>query len=214
MNILQKNYFFNNCQFCLCIPQIYEKINDAEDLTLDTLSNWKAFSCKGKSSFIKYKILCKNLSEDVLKFETQFTEIFAAGGIVFSKKDEVLAIKRLGYWDLPKGKIEKGEIPLQAAKREIAEETGLTNELKLKRKLIETQHIYFANDQYYLKTTYWFEFEIDTQGGKANRLIPQIEEQITEVEWIPKNEFKNTFLPNTYTSILSLVENEYPNYFI
>lgn len=30
-----------------------------------------------------------------------------------------------GYWDLPKGNIEKGEKPLDTARREIAEETGL-----------------------------------------------------------------------------------------
>ncbi len=32
---------------------------------------------------------------------------------------------RRGYWDLPKGKLEKGETNLQAAIRELKEETGL-----------------------------------------------------------------------------------------
>ena len=36
---------------------------------------------------------------------------------------------RRGYWDLPKGKLEKGETNLQAAIRELKEETGLGGEI-------------------------------------------------------------------------------------
>ena len=36
---------------------------------------------------------------------------------------------RRGYWDLPKGKLEQGETNLQAAIRELKEETGLVAEI-------------------------------------------------------------------------------------
>jgi len=47
----------------------------------------------------------------------QFVYIEAAGGIVKNKMDEIIFIYRLHYWDLPKGKIEKGESPEDAAYR-------------------------------------------------------------------------------------------------
>jgi len=54
---------------------------------------------------------------------------FSAGGVVIRKNEEkieVLLIKdRFGHWTWPKGHIEDGETPGQAAIREITEETGL-----------------------------------------------------------------------------------------
>jgi predicted NUDIX family NTP pyrophosphohydrolase len=43
------------------------------------------------------------------------------GGPYFARKD-------LGAWSLPKGEVEEGEIPLEVARREFAEETGQTVE--------------------------------------------------------------------------------------
>src|ERR1041385_2734909 len=39
----------------------------------------------------------------------KFTLIIAAGGLVLNEKDELLIIFRRGKWDLPKGKVDKGE---------------------------------------------------------------------------------------------------------
>jgi len=61
-------------------------------------------------------------------------QIFSAGVIVYQFSPE--GIKYLlirhpgGHWDLPKGKLEPGETELQAALRELNEETGI-NQLKL-----------------------------------------------------------------------------------
>jgi 8-oxo-dGTP pyrophosphatase MutT (NUDIX family) len=49
--------------------------------------------------------------------------IKAAGGIVQEPSGKILMIKRLGLWDLPKGKAEKGESDAETAVREIMEET-------------------------------------------------------------------------------------------
>jgi len=58
-------------------------------------------------------------------------EQFSAGGVVMRVKNgsvEVLLIKdRFGHWTWPKGHIDPGETPPDAAIREINEETGLTS---------------------------------------------------------------------------------------
>lgn len=53
----------------------------------------------------------------------------SAGAIVFYEKfgaRKYLLLKHhRGHWDLPKGNIEAGEIPIETAKREVFEETGI-----------------------------------------------------------------------------------------
>jgi 8-oxo-dGTP pyrophosphatase MutT (NUDIX family) len=52
----------------------------------------------------------------------------SAGGIVLNTKGEVLVVNQRGdSWSLPKGHIDAGEDALAAAKREIAEESGVTD---------------------------------------------------------------------------------------
>lgn len=51
----------------------------------------------------------------------------SAGGVVISREGMVLVVNQRGTsWSLPKGHVDPGEEPLQAAKREIMEETGIT----------------------------------------------------------------------------------------
>lgn len=50
----------------------------------------------------------------------------SAGGVVLNKKGQVLIVNQRGRsWSLPKGHIEKGESTLDAARREIYEESGV-----------------------------------------------------------------------------------------
>ncbi|MEK7567354.1 MAG: NUDIX domain-containing protein [Patescibacteria group bacterium] len=59
----------------------------------------------------------------------------SAGGVVVNKNGEVLVVNQNGNsWSLPKGHIEDGEEVLTAAKREIYEESGIS-ELELVREL-------------------------------------------------------------------------------
>jgi bis(5'-nucleosidyl)-tetraphosphatase len=54
----------------------------------------------------------------------------SAGVVVLRHLDgayRCLLLRCFGYWDFPKGEIEPGEDPRQAARREVAEETGLTD---------------------------------------------------------------------------------------
>lgn len=52
----------------------------------------------------------------------------SAGAVIVRKSDtglRVLLLRAYNYWDFPKGEVESGETPLEAAYREVTEETGL-----------------------------------------------------------------------------------------
>ncbi|HXZ92358.1 MAG TPA: NUDIX domain-containing protein [Burkholderiales bacterium] len=52
----------------------------------------------------------------------------AAGAVVFRRAERgvrLLVLRAYRNWDFPKGRVEPGESELEAAKREVAEETGL-----------------------------------------------------------------------------------------
>jgi ADP-ribose pyrophosphatase YjhB (NUDIX family) len=59
----------------------------------------------------------------------------SAGGVVLNRAGQVLVVNQKGTsWSLPKGHIDGAETPLEAAKREIEEESGIT-ELELVKEL-------------------------------------------------------------------------------
>ncbi|MFH2096019.1 MAG: NUDIX domain-containing protein, partial [Bacteroidota bacterium] len=84
--------------------------------------------------------------------------IEAAGGLVKNEAGQVLMIFRRNKWDLPKGKIDEGENPEQAAIREVNEETGIQGHF-ITRKITVTYHTYYLNDKPVLKPTHWFEMK-------------------------------------------------------
>ncbi|MBF8455705.1 NUDIX domain-containing protein [Kaistella sp. G5-32] len=148
----------------------------------------------------------ENIEEIWEDFTHMFKVIEAAGGLVKNKKDELLFIRRMGKWDLPKGKIEKDESLEQAALREVEEETGL-KELILEEFLNNTFHIYTErNGEKILKTTYWFKM---TYVGNETP-VPQIEEGISEVTWKNEEMINREVLPMTFQNI-KLVLNDYWN---
>lgn len=60
-----------------------------------------------------------DLDELMAEFGKCFKRIDAAGGVVFNSEGKILVIHRLGVWDLPKGKAEKGESMEETALREV-----------------------------------------------------------------------------------------------
>ena len=132
-------------------------------------------------------------------FSSIFKVIEAAGGVVFNEKNEVLVIFRRDFWDLPKGKIDKGESPEQAAVREVQEETGLENVI-LGAHIIDTYHTYELKDKRILKKTYWFEMKTTDM-----QLIPQQEEDIEQAEWVVLRNFLSS-KPVIYGNILIVLD--------
>ena len=58
-------------------------------------------------------------------FKTKLPLVQAAGGLVRNNKGKMLFIFRKNKWDLPKGKVDKGETLENGAMREVEEETGV-----------------------------------------------------------------------------------------
>lgn len=129
----------------------------------------------------------------ILKKQLHYIE--AAGGFI-EKDHQFLFIRRHNRWDLPKGKLEKGETIKEAAVRECEEECAIKN-LTLKEALSSTFHIYQYKKGYALKQSYWFHMTTDY----AEKLIPQAEESITEVRWCSREEIVSTILKDTYYTI-------------
>ncbi len=121
-------------------------------------------------------------------FFKMFSIVEAAGGLVENDKGEWLLIHRRGSWDLPKGKIDKGETPEAAAVREVEEETGLKN-VKRNKAICSTYHTYHDFGKFILKPTYWYAMKVNGQ----QILSPQTEEDITEVKWVKKKDADGYF---------------------
>ena len=94
---------------------------------------------------------------------------FAAGGIAI-RNNMVLIVKNKpdpgrpndgGYWGFPKGHIEEGEKPLEAALREVSEETGFTVVAESNSKPIsETTYTYVWENQEIDKTVWYYQMDI------------------------------------------------------
>ncbi|MBK9478652.1 MAG: NUDIX domain-containing protein [Bacteroidetes bacterium] len=129
-----------------------------------------------------------------------YTKIEAAGGIVKNKQGQLLFIFRHGKWDLPKGKIEKGENEQDAALREVEEECGIA-ELTLQKKLTTTFHTYYLKDTPILKASHWY---LMNYTGNSTQLIPQTEEHISDARWMNATEIQEA-MKNTYASIAEVM---------
>ena len=128
--------------------------------------------------------------------KSRFSIIKAAGGIV-TKGDLTLLIHRLGKWDFPKGKFEKGESPEECGLREVEEECGI--QVKLHSPICKTWHTYTHNRKSILKKTYWFQMTCEDDSG----LAPQTEEGIEDIRWFSEGDVK-TCMVNSYPSMRNL----------
>lgn len=126
--------------------------------------------------------------------------IKAAGGLVTSAKDNYLFIFRNKKWDLPKGKVEKGEKMKEAALREVEEECGVKISAN-KEKLCKTYHVYALGANIVLKKTNWYSMEVKGEP----KLVPQKEEGITKACWLSKTELAPV-VANTYPSIMDVLK--------
>ena len=132
-------------------------------------------------------------------FKKKFPVIEAAGGLVERSDNKLLFIFRNNKWDLPKGGVEKKELIIDAARREVIEETGVAD-IIVHNQLSETYHIFKKGKRFRLKKTYWFKMST-TFMGKTN---PQVEEGIERTEWVPKDKIQD-ILNDAFENIRMIV---------
>lgn len=140
--------------------------------------------------------------EDVFEaVKSHFKLVKAAGGIV-EKGGKILLIHRLGKWDLPKGKLDKGETIPRCAIREVEEETGV--KASLSDQICISYHTYVRNKKRSLKKTYWYSMKcVDDKKMK-----PQAEENIDEVKWCTREEAEER-MSNSYESLKRVLKKYY-----
>ena len=109
---------------------------------------------------------------------------FSAGGVVIG--DAQLAVIRpqgrpAGHWALPKGAIDPGESGVDAAVREVFEETGLVAEIV--RKLEPIKYVYQRDGERIFKVvTFWVMAPV---GGELGAIAEEMRVEVAEVAWIP-----------------------------
>ena len=83
---------------------------------------------------------CANSELAWSNFQNEYKYVAAAGGVVLNN-GKILVMNRNGKWDLPKGKIEKGEEISEGALREVEEECGISAP-ELQGESFSTYHTY------------------------------------------------------------------------
>jgi mutator protein MutT len=101
-------------------------------------------------------------------------------GLLIGRIDHKDASRERLLWSLPKGHIEAGETPEQAAIREVQEETGITSEITKSIGVIDFW--FMAGGKRIHKTVHHFIFK-----EVSGELTPQITE-VDEVSWFPLSE--------------------------
>jgi 8-oxo-dGTP pyrophosphatase MutT (NUDIX family) len=147
-----------------------------------------------------YVLLSDDTAAALENFKAYFPVVVAAGGLVLNEQQQILTIFRNGFWDLPKGKVERDEDRKTAALREVCEETGLI-QVNISEKVGITYHA-FSDDKnpVVIKETHWYRMAARMRG----ELKPQLEEGITIARWADFDFFKSDGF-HSYESIRELM---------
>ncbi|HVG42638.1 MAG TPA: NUDIX domain-containing protein [Chitinophagaceae bacterium] len=184
---------------------------DAELSDLDKKESteiWKSFEESTVDEVIKTLkkekvqtgiIVHEDIDEVLETFENKVLFIQAAGGLIYIEK-EILLIYRRGKWDLPKGKLDENENLYDAAIREVAEETGITD-IVIEEKIGSTYHTYYQGNDFILKESHWYLMKAHSK----EELKPQFDEDIEICEWVPIDKL-STYLQNTHPSIKDVIQ--------
>lgn len=134
------------------------------------------------------KEFANRIDTDSLKFEKQAKVAVALHAVrVRDGQREYLLHQRLkepyyGWWGTQSGKIRWGDTPLDTAKREFLEETGLTGDFELKAILHYIDH---HIDGRLLEDKYFFLYKIENTTGELKEKIEE-----GQNKWMSEAEFR------------------------
>ena len=156
--------------------------------------------CEKTDRYATVIIHSMDVDQLIADFNGLFKIVQAAGGAVVNERNQILFIHRRGFWDLPKGKIESKESREDAARREVEEETGISN-VQVVKKMVETRHTYRnKSNKRCIKLTHWY-----LMYAQKQKLIPQIEEDIDKTEWMTLEKF-NSKNRKVFPNILKVID--------
>lgn len=126
----------------------------------------------------------------------------SAGGVVYKRVEGNLEVALISFkkgtvWGLPKGLIDKGELPEDTAFREVREETGLLARILKEIGLVSYWYYAKTENTRYKKSVRYFLMEY-ISGDTANH-----DDEVTEARWVPLN---TAFEMLTFKSDLSILE--------
>lgn len=179
----------------LILTNNLSEISNSKYFPLNSESIQEAIDLLSKKKANEVYIYHPNHEEILKKFCKNIKREVAAGGVVTNKKGKVLFIYRNDKWDLPKGKLDKGETIEECALREVEEETGV-QKLKIENFLRTTYHIFKRNGKFKLKEVHWYAMKTTFEG----ELVGQLDEGIERVKWKGPKKIKKA-LENSYVNI-------------
>ncbi len=131
----------------------------------------------------------------------------SAGGVVYRKREgkepEVILIlvpySHGNTWTLPKGHVEKGETPEQAAEREIREETGVNARVQAPLKTID--YWFFSRYRAKLRRVHKkvHQFLLRATGGD----VSGHNDEVLEARWVPISKAEEMLLFDGDKKVLS-----------
>lgn len=103
-------------------------------------------------------------------------------------------------WGLPKGHAEEGETVPEAALREVAEETGLTD-LRIEQELVTIDWTFRAGPRKVHKFATFF-----LMRSESGEPVPDESEGITECAWVPLDEADRTISYDNASEVMRVAQ--------
>lgn len=134
------------------------------------------------------------------------TPEFSCGGVVLDGTKvllvQVKSMKGRKIWTFPKGHIEAGETPRQAALREVLEETG--HRASILRPLLKVRYAFTLKGKYVKKVVQWY---LMKELGRIGKPDPS---EILAVTWVSLNKAKEKVEYPSDIRLLEIIESYLP----
>jgi 8-oxo-dGTP diphosphatase len=142
--------------------------------------------------------------EDFLKYYRRLfikterkEQILGAGGLIYNAEKRFLVLqtskgKDRGKWVIPGGKMEAGELPLDAFKREVKEETNLDVEMVVP--LGNRDHTALSGNQYHF---------YDYQANTNNESDVRINDESLSFRWVTEDESRELSLTDSTRNFIN-----------